>query len=93
VLSGDRLLENELVKRKRTERFCVLGLSSCLNTELLKSVIEEKGPCVRGMRIFKLRRNPEKVLLKLTLIANDKARLVLSDDFWPHYVRCEPWLA
>ncbi|KAH3874864.1 hypothetical protein DPMN_038118 [Dreissena polymorpha] len=80
------------VETRRVKRFCVLGLSSRVNTDILKTVLEQKRPHVRSMRVCPLRKNPRKVLLKLTLTANDQAGFVLTNNFCPDYVKCKPWM-
>ncbi|KAL4216301.1 hypothetical protein ACF0H5_024027 [Mactra antiquata] len=81
-----------VVTSKRVERFCVLGLSDKVNLKVLKSVIEGKGPSVKSIRMFPLRRNPRKVLIKLNLVANEYSGYVLLNNFWPDYVTCAQWL-
>ncbi|KAH3736354.1 hypothetical protein DPMN_042917 [Dreissena polymorpha] len=81
------------VETRRVKRFCVLGLSSRVNTDVLKTVLEQKGPQERSMRVYPLRKNHRKVLLKLTLTSNDQAGLVLTNNFWPDYVKCVPWMS
>ena len=83
--------EFRLVESRRVERFCLLGLSSSINTSLLTEEVESYGPSVKSVRVFPLRRDRGRVLVKLTLFANESAALVLADDFWPAYVRCKPW--
>lgn len=80
-----------LQTRKRTKRFCIRGLSSKVNVDVLRTVIGKKGPKVTSMRVFPLRRNPGKVLLQLNVAADENTHLLLSNDFWPRYVKCEPW--
>ncbi|WAR02247.1 MTO1-like protein [Mya arenaria] len=90
-----RVTEREdfhVVQRKRgNKHFCVLGLSSEVNTELLSTVISTKGPSVKGIRVFPLRKNAKRVLVKLTLASDEQTFCVVEDDFWPSYVTCEPW--
>ncbi|KAH3750593.1 hypothetical protein DPMN_185120 [Dreissena polymorpha] len=81
------------VETRRVKRFCMLGLSSRVNTDVLKTVLEQKRPQVRSTRVYPLRKNPRKVLLKLTLTSNDQAGLVLTNNFWPDYVKCVPWIS
>ncbi|KAH3800843.1 hypothetical protein DPMN_154486 [Dreissena polymorpha] len=45
------------------------------------------------MRVYPLRKNPRKVLLKLTMTSNDQAGLVLTNNFWSDYVKCVPWMS
>ncbi|KAH3706191.1 hypothetical protein DPMN_065572 [Dreissena polymorpha] len=45
------------------------------------------------MRLYPLRKNPRKELLKLTLTSNDQAGLVLTNNFLPDYVKCVPWIS
>ncbi|KAH3777586.1 hypothetical protein DPMN_179034 [Dreissena polymorpha] len=78
------------VETRRVKRFCVLGLSCRVNTDVLKTVLKQKGPQVKSMRVYPLRKNPRKVLLKLTLTSNDHAGLVFTNNFWPDYVKCVP---
>lgn len=82
-----------LVERKRVERFCLFGLSSRLNETLLLRDIEERGPKVRGISVFPLRSDRSQVRVKLTLVADERAGLVMSDDFFPSYVTCRPWIS
>lgn len=72
--------------RRRTKRFCVLGLSSSVNTDVLKTVINKKGPTVTNIRVFTLRRSPGKIMLRVNGETDEHADLLLSDDFWPYYV-------
>lgn len=78
-------------RRKGTKRYCVLGMSRKVNVNVLTSVINKKGPKVTNIRVFQMRRDPEKVLLRLNVQADDKADMVLSDNFWPDYIKCRPW--
>ncbi|WAR13236.1 hypothetical protein MAR_027416 [Mya arenaria] len=80
-------------KKHHTERFCVFGLNSNVNTELLATVVSKKGLDVKSIQVFPLRKNPSKVFLKLCLSADDNSKRVLSDGFWPSYVTCKPWRA
>ena len=80
-----------VVRHRRISRFCVLGLSARMNTEILKAEIECTGLIVKSIQVFPVKRNPEKVLVKLCVVADDKINLLLSGDFWPSYVTCRPW--
>ncbi|KAH3864083.1 hypothetical protein DPMN_027097 [Dreissena polymorpha] len=90
---GDSWCEDEfqLVENHRVERYCLIGLRSTVNTRLLTTEVEDQGPKVKAIRVFPIRRDPGRALVKLTLVANDNASLVLTDNFWPAYVRCLPW--
>ncbi|KAH3808709.1 hypothetical protein DPMN_137066 [Dreissena polymorpha] len=89
---GDSWCEDEfkLVENRRVERYCLIGLRSTVNTRLLITEVEDQGPKVKAIRVFPIRRDPGRALVKLTLVANDIASLVLTDNFWPEYVRCLP---
>ncbi|KAH3734856.1 hypothetical protein DPMN_041306 [Dreissena polymorpha] len=51
--------------------------------KLLTTEVEDQGPKVKAIRVFSIRRDPGRGLVKLTLVANDNASLVLTDNFWP----------
>lgn len=92
-VDGDAWCNEEfhLVQSRRVERFCLLGLSSRLNTRLLREEVESHGLSVKSVRVFPLRRNRRQVLVKLTLVAYGDTGIVLSNEFWPEYVTCFPW--
>lgn len=79
--------------RKRTKCYCVLGLSNKVNVRVLSTVINRKGSSVSNIRIFPLRKQPGKVLVRLNLHADSKADTVLSSNFWRDYIRCVLWEA
>lgn len=83
----------QVQSRKHTKRFCLLGLSSRVNTELLGSIVTRKGPKVTAMRVFPLRNNPGKALVRLNVMADENADKVMNKGFWPGYVKCVPWRA
>lgn len=58
------------VTRRRTKRFCVLGLSNNVNVDVLTRVVNRKGPTVTNVAVFPLRNNPTKVLLSLNVHAD-----------------------
>lgn len=78
-------------KRNRTKRYCVLGLSSNVNINVLSAVVTRKGPKVTTIRVFPLRHNPRKVLVRMNVMADKNADKVLEDGFWPDYVTCTVW--
>ena len=78
-------------KRKKTRRFCVLGLSRRMNVDVLTNVINNKGPTVSTVRVFPLRQDRSKVMLRINVMADNKADMMLSDGFWPSYLQCKPW--
>lgn len=78
-------------RRKGTKHYCILGMNSTVNVGILTNVINRKGPTVTNIRVFHLRRDPGKVLIRLNVQADDKADMVMSEQFWPHYIQCRPW--
>lgn len=89
----ERIPEDDFVvpRPKRMRHFCVLGLSKNMSVELLKEDIEQQGPTVYNMRVMPSQRNPDKVIVRLSVFANELASCVMDYDFWPHYVTCRPW--
>lgn len=77
--------------RSRTKRYCILGLSSKVNIDVLSAVVTRKGPKVTTIRVFPLRNNPRKVLVRLNVMADSNADKVLENGFWPDYVTCTEW--
>jgi len=67
-------------QRKHTKRFCLLGLASRVNEEVLSTVISTKGPTVTPILVFPLR-NSDKVLIRLNVIADEIADIVLENGF------------
>ncbi|KAL4224445.1 hypothetical protein ACF0H5_017897 [Mactra antiquata] len=81
----------ETYRRKRPRRFCLLGLSKNVNTDVLSSVISQKGPIVTNMTVFPTRNNPDKVVIRLNVRDSEYADRLLQNDFWPSYVTCKVW--
>jgi len=76
-------------RRKRTKSFCVMGLSRNLNTSILTSTINRKGPTVAIIRIFPSRADEGKVMLRINVNDDGHADEMLSYGFWPSYVSCK----
>jgi len=81
--NGDLWCDDDfhIMESRRVVRYCLLDLSSTLNTGLLTSENESQGPNVKTVRVFPLRRDPSRVLVKLTLVANKCASLVTTGTF------------
>ncbi|KAH3800858.1 hypothetical protein DPMN_154501 [Dreissena polymorpha] len=90
VTQGENV-DFQLVKSKRTERYCVRGLSRKVNLEVLTQVLRKKGLLVKYIESFPVRANPEKALVKICLVNDENSHRIMEDDFWPSYVTCERW--
>jgi hypothetical protein len=78
-------------RRRHIKHFCVLGYRKSVNVNTLYKYITEKGPTVSSLRIFPVRKSPNKVVIRLNLEDNCDANNVLEQNFWPRFVKCVPW--
>ena len=79
--------------KKRAKRFYLGGFLPSVTRQVIAKYIKKRarGIKVTWIRIWKSRRNPNSVVIRLNVEDNDQAKLLERRSFWPRGVTCRPW--
>jgi hypothetical protein len=80
--------------RRRTKRFYLGGFRSSITESKLANYITKRGPKVTKISIFRKRKFPSSVTIRVN-VEDDENVSGMTDDpyFWPKGVICRPWLS
>lgn len=80
--------------RRRTKRFYLGGFRSSITESKLANYITKRGPKVSKISIFRNRKFPSSVTIRVNVEDDDNVSSMTEDPyFWPKGVICRPWLS
>ena len=79
--------------KKKAKRFYLGGFLISVTRQVIAKYVKKRarGIKVTRIRIWKSRRNPNSVVIRLNVEDNDQAKLLERRSFWPRGVTCRPW--
>lgn len=77
--------------KKRARRFYLGGFNSNVTRNKIYNFVNKRGPTVTWVRIWQSRRNFDEAVVRLNVVDDSNAGLLLDSEFWPAGVICRPW--
>lgn len=78
--------------KKKPRRFYLGGFKPEVTPTLIENYVNRHGPTVTWVRIWRSKRNPNSVVIRLNVEDNEYAQCVSDPNFWPRGVICRPWV-
>ena len=78
--------------KKKAKRFFLGGFNTSITEDVISKYVSRRGPTVKWVSIWKSKRDPDNVVIRLNVEDNSNAQqLIEGSGFWPRGVRCRPW--
>ncbi|MES9880149.1 MAG: hypothetical protein ABW185_04630 [Sedimenticola sp.] len=78
--------------RKPPIRYYIGGFKPSITENKLYNYVTKRGPSVTTINIFRNRRNPGAVTIRLNVESDSQCRLIEDPYFWPDGIICKPWV-
>ena len=87
----DENFQQHIKFKKRTKRFFLGGFNTSITEDVISKYVSRRGPVVKWVSIWKSKRDPDNVVIRLNIEDNANAQLLEGSGFWPRGVRCRQW--